>query len=372
MSARPYPAAGLAAHGKRLPTPGAFGGNAIRTVIPSSFTVFLLAFEMEYEFEKSPRPLSPVKTYYHIPPDVNAGVDLFIHRRWYSRLALPMPALYIPHIATFIVFGVLSIVFGILAKDVLKESVPFWEVFPEFLVALIGLFFTVWIHLGVVPAFWRNRARDAVNEGWFDSSTRKSNQSQLVLELGCNEGSVSATFAREILRRQRDVGDLNSRHASMPVFIGYDRWTAWSRIPNTPACFLSTLMDAGVPRDSIIAHRMDRSSKETRTHLPYPSESISLIICHHGITELYLKHEERTELFRDMLRILEPGGRVLILESSPVGRWTKRDLWNGALGTYRRMLVEDLGWPSENVITQRQHAIWYLTAVKPSRLSLKV
>lgn len=324
------------------------------------------------EFEQSLYQLSSEK-HHRIPPDVNEGIDLFLHKRWYSNLAIPLPIVFLPHITTALVFGILTITFGALHKDIIQNPTPFWNVFPEFLAALITVVIVALIHFRLFPVFWRCRARQAVNEGWFDSSMRKSNQRQLVLDIGCNEGPVSAIFAQEIIRRQRDVGDLTARHASMPVFIGYDRWTAWSRLPNSPACYLSTLMDAGVPRDCIIANRTDRSSTEAKTHLPYPSESISLVICFLGITELHLKRPERTALFHEMVRVLEPGGRILLVESSGVGVWTMRNLWEGAVHTYRRILIEDLGWPPENAVNNRRElGVRYLIAVKPPATNLTV
>jgi hypothetical protein len=41
-----------------------------------------------------------------------------------------------------------------------------------------------------------------VDEGHFDSGTKGSGGRRLVLEIGCNEGKISAIFARAIAARQ--------------------------------------------------------------------------------------------------------------------------------------------------------------------------
>jgi ubiquinone/menaquinone biosynthesis C-methylase UbiE len=128
-------------------------------------------------------------------------------------------------------------------------------------------------------------------------------------------------------------------------------------------------MQAGVPRDCIIANRMDTTSKESKTRLPYPSGSISLVICNLGLSELVTKREERTLLFQELVRVLEPEGRMVIVEKAGVGTSSSRNRWRGSTASYRDILVEEMGWERERVTTQSHMCIKYLVAVKPSGTS---
>jgi SAM-dependent methyltransferase len=313
-------------------------------------------------------PIRPVAKTYQIPPDVNTGDTLLAQQRWYSRLAIRAPAVYGIHFLLLLIFGTLFIVFVVLSFSS-RERMPFWEMFSEFASALLSLTLLALGQYILGPKFWRARARQAVNEGYFDSTSRTKGGRMLVLEIGCSDGSTSAAFAKAIIDRQRDVGDFKAPYASLPIFIGYDKWSPWSRLPNTPACFLSTLMQAGVPRDCIVANRMDTTSKESKTRLPYPSGSISLVICNIGLSELATKREDRTMLFQELVRVLEPEGRMVIVEKGPVGTRSKRSFWRGQTSTYRDILVEQMGWGRERVTTPSHMCIKYLVAVKPSGTS---
>jgi hypothetical protein len=155
-------------------------------------------------------------------------------------------------------------------------------------------------------------------------------------------------------------------HASLPIFIGYDKWSAWSRIPNSPACFLTTLMNAGVPRECVIANQMDTTSKAAKTTLPYASDSISLSICSFGLSELILlSRVDRGTLFRELVRVLEPEGRVVLVERGDGGNWGW-GFWKGPVGSYQRILLEEMGWPRENAVVRWDRGFWYMVAVKPS------
>jgi SAM-dependent methyltransferase len=236
---------------------------------------------------------------------------------------------------------------------------------PEFVVMVFAIKITLLIQLVMIPAFWKARAQQIVDEGHLDSSTKGSGGQRLVLEIGCNEGKISAIFARAIAARQ-EASNSNTLHASLPIFIGYDKWSAWSRIPNSPACFLTTLMNAGVPRECVIANRMDTTSKAAKTTLPYASDSISLIICSFGLSELILlSRVDRGTLFRELVRALEPEGRVVLVERGDGGNWGRR-FWKGPVGSYQRILLEEMGWPRENAVVRWDRGFWYMVAVKPS------
>ena len=306
---------------------------------------------------------------YQIPPDVNTDDNLFSQQHWYSRLGLPTPIVHVIHITLMVIFGILSLIFGIRLSIGLTNSHIFWEVLPEFLSAMISTIVITLIQSVLSPAFWRARARQMIDEGCFASSTNANGKRRLVLEIGCNEGWISAIFARAIIGRQRDLGKLSAPYAALPVFIGYDRWTRWSRFPNNPACFLSTLLRAGVPRDHIIANRVDMTSEESKTSLPYPSGSISFVICNYGLGELFSNRKKRTILFQELARILEPEGRMVLVERDGVGKVKFR---RGAMESYKRMLVEDMGWEKESVAVQRHLGVRYLVAVKPSGTSRTV
>jgi SAM-dependent methyltransferase len=301
---------------------------------------------------------------HQIPPDVITG-DAFVgQEHWYSRLALPTPIAYTMNGIIILAFGTASLVIG-LQSDGLRKPKPFWQIFPVFLASIFSLGVMMWVQFSLLPAFWNARARAMIDEGYFNSSTKQNGGRKLVLEVGCNEGYVSAAFARAIIDRQREVSNSKAPHASLPIFIGYDKWNPWTRIPNTPAHFLSTMLAAGVPRNCIVANRMDLTSTETKTSLPYPSGSISLILCNIGLTECLTDRDERTILCQELVRVLEPGGRMVIVESEAVGEWTAKELWSGTAETYKRFLRDKMGMGQENVADRWDRAVHYIVATKP-------
>lgn len=322
---------------------------------------------MELE-STSKSPLSPVKDY-NVPPDVNRSDTPVTDRHWYSGLALPQPFLYITYLTLALVFGIAALVVGVTGQDIATHPTPFWGLLPQFLVFVVLTKIALLIHFVMIPAFWRARARKLIGENFFDSSAKSGGGRKLVLEIGCNEGWVSAIFARAILARQQAGNDSDAIHSSLPIFIGYDEWSVWSRIPNSPAYFLSTLMNAGVPRECIVANRMDTTSKETKTTLPYASGSISLIICDFGLTELIpFSRVDRGTLFHELVRVLEPEGRIVAVDRGDGGKWGRK-WWKGPIGGYQRILVEDMGWPQENAVVRWDRGLWYLAGVKPSGIS---
>jgi SAM-dependent methyltransferase len=298
-----------------------------------------------------------------LPPDVNAtDSHLITSQRWYSRLALQWPLIYIPHILLAIPLFVLSIYFAVRRHHPIAE--PFWSLFPEFLALLFTTIITALVQFVVIPAIWRKLARKLVAAGGFETNLRQGSR-RLVLEMGCNEGTTSTIFARVIIEKQRDISNLSGPSASLPTFIGYDKWSPWSRIPNKPSNYLTTLLHAGVPRDCIIANRVDDTSKETRTKLPYADNSISLVISNFGLSKIakWNSREEREALFREVVRVLEPDGQMIVVEGG--GNSKPRKGFKGPMVPYKRMLVDEMGWPGENVRTKWQWGIQYLIGVKP-------
>ncbi|KAG8796732.1 hypothetical protein FRC17_007960, partial [Serendipita sp. 399] len=178
--------------------------------------------------------------------------------KWYYRITIPLPLLYGFHFLGVLVFGLVTLLLGLLGGGYRKNITAFWDLCPEFIAVTITLCVLVLVHQVFLPRFWRRRARELVQTGAF--SPRGAHQDsksgfafsnivqggggggKVVLEIGCNDGSTSAIFAREILLHQGDVANLSAPSAYLPTFVGYDRWSKWSRIPNGPKYFLSTLM----------------------------------------------------------------------------------------------------------------------------------
>jgi SAM-dependent methyltransferase len=349
-----------------------------------------------------------------LPPDVNAqqSSDLIQpHSRWKlnkNKWALPWPMIYISHFILAVIFGVLALVFALRAHS-LKDT-PFWDLFPEFVTMVCTLTSTFIVQFIILPSFWRARAREMVHDGTFDfSSNNSAKKPTIVLELGCGDGKTSAIFARAIVERQRDLERMSGPSATLPLFVGYDRWLWWSRLPNSPLHYLYTLLKVGVPRERIIANRVDdhqppitdnahysngspgvegrsedkrgeKKGKEPMA-LPYATDSISLIICNLGLSELagykqikgLPSSTRKKELFRECVRVLEPGGRMIVVESKGVGgkategvHWRVRDMFRGPLETYKRLLVLEMQWPTENVRTRWHWGIHYLIGTKPA------
>lgn len=247
-----------------------------------------------------------------------------------------------------------------------------WNFIPQFLSILIPLLVTFLIRHILLPRFWKQRAKELVKGGHFESAYDRRGNRRLVLELGCNEGSTSAIFVQAIIDRQRDISNLSGPLASLPLFVGYDRWSRWSRIPNLPEHYLQTMISAGVPREYVIANRVaDPTTREGRTTLPYASNSISLVISNMGLTELckWYNTSERVELFRELARVLEPGGRMIVVESSSPSRkglnYSRLKSSAGPMGTYKQLLVEEQGWPEGNVVTKKKLGINFLVGIKP-------
>ncbi|CAG8777265.1 10165_t:CDS:1, partial [Acaulospora colombiana] len=101
--------------------------------------------------------------------------------------------------------------------------------------------------------------------------------------------------------------------------------------------------------------------------LPYSSSSISLIICNLGLSELAgwpspkgpTVSKRKKDLFRECARVLEPGGRLMLVESKGLGgratdgpRWTIRDVFRGPGEAYKQMLVHEMQWPAQSVVTR--------------------
>ncbi|PVG03997.1 hypothetical protein CPB86DRAFT_779103 [Serendipita vermifera] len=351
-----------------------------------------------------------------LPPDVNTqeAPDLIQpHYKWRlskSKVSLPWPMIYVSHFILAVIFGVLTLVFALRGRGRLTNT-PFWDLFPEFVTMVTALVCTFTIQFIVLPSFWRARAREMVHNGSFDFT---SNKPTIVLEIGCGNGQTSAIFAREIVRRQKDLKRMSGPSATLPLFVGYDRWLWWSRVPNTPALYLYTLLKAGVPRERIVANRMDaHTSRYSTTHastsnvepspvvrsadeggkgkcdltLPYATSSISLIICNLGLSELAgwptpkgrTSSTRKKDLFRECARVLEPEGRLMLVESKGLGgratdgpQWGIRDVFRGPAETYKRMLVDEMQWPAESVVTRWHWGVHYLIGTKPAVITERV
>jgi SAM-dependent methyltransferase len=303
-----------------------------------------------------------------LPPDVNAMDNhLITSERWYSRLALQWPLIYIFHALLAIPLLVLSIYFAVGRHDPVKHPEPFWSLFPEFLAILVTIIVTLFMQFVILPSVWKDLARKLIAAGGFEANLRQGGR-RLVLEMGCNEGTTSAIFARAIIATQRDISNLSGPTASLPTFIGYDKWSLWSRIPNKPKNYLTTLLHAGVPRECIIANRVDNTSKETRTRLPYADNSISFVISNLGLSEIarFRSGEEQEALFREVIRVLEPEGQMIIVEREAIKlSMGFKGLWGGPMVPYKRLLVDEMGWPKENTKTKWHWGIQYLIGVKP-------
>ncbi|KAG8759705.1 hypothetical protein FRC14_005189 [Serendipita sp. 396] len=374
---------------------------------------------MELETYDSPASPSfnyyqPTSKTYYSPPPLPYPDDLTtlqIHeqsstspRRWYSTIPIPLPLLYGIHFVGMLAFGLATLLLGLLGGGYRKNKTAFWDICPEFMTFTITFCLLVLVHQFTLPAFWRRRAQELIRTGMFSHGGGGDNKygftfsggrsggrggGKVVLELGCNEGSTSAIFAREILSHQGDVANLSIPSASLPTFVGYDRWSSWSRIPNGPAHYLSTLMKAGVPRDNIKAYTVDMSSLDARVTLPFADDTFDLIICNLGISEIVgiaaTKPKYRNKLFTEMTRVLRSGeGMMIVVETDATIFKSKEDCagkqgdsdtanpakkkkswFEGTMGPYRRILVDGLKWPESNVKLHKAVTLSYLVALKP-------
>jgi hypothetical protein len=327
---------------------------------------------------------STPKSHGGMPPDVNPeGAEEIMerYRSWTRRLHISAPILHGSHFTPLIVLGILSIVFGVMALRGMMNKHAFWGVFPECMAALFSVTTMCIVEFVLFPNFWKARAKEMVDTGVFDSTQRKGGNGtgMTLLELGCGDAKASIYYARAILDRQRDIERMSMPSAMLPTFIGYDGWSKLSRLPNNPRVFLYNLLCAGVPRFQIIANRKDNVAHVDPTTkmptLPYPNDSISLIISNVGMSELVgIKKgaKKRRALLDECVRVLEPGGKMVLVESEGVyvgdtkykSKWS--DSINGASVSYRKVLVDIHKWPAENVLTKNENVINYLVATKPA------
>ncbi|CAG7850273.1 SubName: Full=Uncharacterized protein {ECO:0000313/EMBL:CCA71338.1} [Serendipita indica DSM 11827] len=286
-----------------------------------------------------------------------------------SRLALTWPFIYAIHFTLIICLGITIILLATVRGGMKKHRVAFWVLFAFFISSIVAIFNTLMLQLVFIPRFWRSRAREMVTSGMFDpTSTRSSVYGHnIVLEVGCSEGMVSGSFAKEILAHQRDTP------ARFPLFIGHDRWSKWTRIPNNTTCYLEELIRIGVPRHLIRTSRVDETNSETRTTLPFANNSISLVISYFGLDEIsgWNKPKERRMLFSEMARVVVEGGAMILFENSGTGteKGDKKELkpkswFEGPMHSYKRYLVHELGWDEEWVQVHRKWGIEYLVARK--------
>lgn len=327
---------------------------------------------MELE-EKRPR----ITLTQPLPVDQTASVPLVSdgrRPRWTSRLAFTWPLIYGAHIIVLITLGITIIILATVRGGAKKHKSVFWEVAPEFISAAIAIITTMIVQFIFIPKFWKNRAHEMIARGMFDPTVTHPTVygRRIILEIGCSEGMASACFAREILAHQGNIAQARTS-ASLPIFIGHDRWSKWTRIPNNPTCYLETLTRIGVPRDLIRTSRVDETNSETRATLPFADNSISLVVSYLGLEEVskWNNRRERRMLFRELARVVAVGGAMIVLENSGSGTYegAKEELkskswFEGPMMSYRRLLIHELGWEEEWVQVRKQWGTQYLVARK--------
>jgi len=131
------------------------------------------------EVEPASKPLSSTKPH-KIPPDVNASDPSSSYQDSYSGLGLAWPLLYGPLFILALIFGILSLVFGLRHPRIRAEPTPFWGVFVVFLVVVLWMKVATIIQFLMIPAFWRARVRQVIREGIFDP--KADDRRKLVLE----------------------------------------------------------------------------------------------------------------------------------------------------------------------------------------------
>jgi arsenite methyltransferase len=114
---------------------------------------------------------------------------------------------------------------------------------------------------------------------------------EVVLDIGCGHGLFLVEAAR---------------HLTSGSAVGIDVWSQKDQWHNTPAAAVANARRAGVA-GSVHVHAADAR------HLPFPDATFDVVTSSLVIHNIPGR-EQRDEVLREVVRVLKPGGRVLIVD----------------------------------------------------------
>jgi SAM-dependent methyltransferase len=160
---------------------------------------------------------------------------------------------------------------------------------------------------------------------------------ETVLDIGCGRGLFLNAAARR----------LTSGRA-----VGVDLWQASDLSGNRPEATLENARREGV------ADRVDVKDGDARK-LPFPDGSFDMVVSNYALHNIP-DAAGRTQAVREVVRVLRPGGRVLIVDMKYTGDYV-RDMGTGGLTDIRRLS----GWATWLAIV----ATW--GGVRPFRVTAR-
>lgn len=210
-----------------------------------------------------------------------------------------MPHLAINNPITNVMLAICSIVLlastliGVLAPKPAPIS-PFVLLGVAIVIVLLAVGVNILCALVVFPKQWRSKALDA------SSHIEKGG---IILVLGCRVGTVAASFAEQVVRQNK---------AQDTKFIFVDKFTSWGH-PYKPKKLLQVLTSIGIPQKNVVAYDINTKDSTKPSiafdELPFATGSISLII---SGNMLQCSTQKESMYVREMIRVLRPGGRIII------------------------------------------------------------
>jgi arsenite methyltransferase len=137
---------------------------------------------------------------------------------------------------------------------------------------------------------------------------------EVVLDIGCGHGLFLVEAAR---------------HLTSGSAVGIDVWSQKDQWHNTPGAAIANARRAGV------ASRVHVNDADAR-HLPFPDATFDVVTSSLVIHNIPGR-EQRDQVLREVVRVLKPGGRVLIVDLAHTAHYASQ-LRAAGLGNVHRSL----------------------------------
>lgn len=181
----------------------------------------------------------------------------------------------------FFVIGALAIFAGVMSRVFLGPKQPFLH---------MGVWMGASFLLTAGGMFWGSKVgKVSLRERVLDSLSLQGNER--VLDVGCGRGLMLVGAARRLATGKA---------------IGVDLWQAEDQSGNNPETTLQNARAEGV------ADRIEIKTGDAR-QLPFDAQTFDVALSSWALHNIY-EAEGRAQALREIVRVLKPGGRVVILD----------------------------------------------------------